>query len=263
MGPSPLSLLGAGVLLAVMVCGLTSLGGHTSPAKFRGQHWSAPSFRPPFIRPMFLGLRGPSHGNLPPRQSYRRFEPPTSHGCDHRWLIRRVHKARVVYDSKWLQVEEHLVLGEDNVTARPWVWANYPDQVNILPEVGGEYWVFRQRKYGLEGESLAVVGGLIEPGETPETAARRELREEMRLETPDLVFLGRFRTDANRGMGWCSTFLARRCVPAAAAPRSDDVERQTLRRLSRRDLCRALLRGAFAEVKWANTVALSLLALDP
>eukprot|EP00668_Euglena_longa_P002220 GGOE01002565.1.p2 GENE.GGOE01002565.1~~GGOE01002565.1.p2 ORF type:complete len:231 (-),score=70.47 GGOE01002565.1:234-926(-) len=194
-------------------------------------------------------LAGPAPRPLP------RFRGP-------RWRTPQTLQARVVYDSAREQVEEHTVRTEDNRTVSGWVWNNYPDQVNVLVEKDGSFLVFRQRKYGLERESLAVVGGMIEAGESPEQAAQRELLEEMGLETPELVPLGRYRTDVNRGMGWCSCFLARRCVPSAQRRPSDDLERQTLQWLSRRELRAELLRGGFAEVKWAATVALSLLTID-
>eukprot|EP00667_Euglena_gracilis_P020337 EG_transcript_21994 len=180
-----------------------------------------------------------------------------------RWRTAQTVGTRVVYDSVRELVEEHTVRTEDNKTVTGWVWNNYADQVNILVEQDGAFLVFRQRKYGLEGESLAVVGGMIEAGESAEQAAHRELLEEMGLETAELVPLGRYRTDVNRGMGWCSCFLARRCAAAVQRRASDDLERQTLRRLSRQQLRAELLRGGFAEVKWAATVALSLLTLEP
>lgn len=63
------------------------------------------------------------------------------------------------------------------------------------------FFVFTQSKYALEGRiSKAIIGGIIEPGEDPENAARREVEEEMGLQCLKLNFLGRFRTDVNRGM---------------------------------------------------------------
>ena len=114
----------------------------------------------------------------------------------------------------------------------------------------------------MDGETLAVIGGIIEPGETAEQAARRELLEEMQLETSDLVFLGRYRTDVNRGMGWCSCFVARGCVASKKFKASDDLEKQTVVRYSARALRDMLFRGAFKEVKWANTVAMGLLLAE-
>ena len=52
-------------------------------------------------------------------------------------------------------------------------------------------------------------------------------------------------------------------VPVAAGTRqvSDDAERQDKVELSQEELLEAVLAGAFAEVKWTATVALSLLRL--
>lgn len=66
------------------------------------------------------------------------------------------------------------------------MWIDYHDSINVVVQdetkEGGErrFLVFEQTKYALEGRSsLAIIGGIIEPGEDPETAARREVEEEM------------------------------------------------------------------------------------
>jgi 8-oxo-dGTP pyrophosphatase MutT (NUDIX family) len=99
------------------------------------------------------------------------------------------------------------------------------DRVNVLAEIGGDehtvgdFQVVRQKKYALETTSLAVVGGIVEQGDADvESAARRELREELGLVTEKLVPLGRYRTDSNRGAGWVNSFLARNCEPAPPKP---------------------------------------------
>ena len=62
-----------------------------------------------------------------------------------------------------------------------------------------QFLIFRQTKYALEGrQSYAIVGGIIEPGEKAVDAAQREVHEELGL-LCDTTFLGRFRTDVNRG----------------------------------------------------------------
>lgn len=81
--------------------------------------------------------------------------------------------------------------------------------------------VFLQEKYGYEGRSLAVVGGAIEKGEAIENAARRELEEELDLHHCETFErLGTHRTDVNRGGGFVSAFLARRCDSHSAAAAS-------------------------------------------
>ena len=62
-----------------------------------------------------------------------------------------------------------------------------------------------------QGAYLAIIGGIIEPGEDPKVAAVREVKEEMGIECRDLIPLGRYRTDVNRGMGWVNSFVAVNC----------------------------------------------------
>ena len=124
------------------------------------------------------------------------------------------------------------------------------------------YLVFEQSKYGIEGTSLAVVGGLTEfTDTTPLAAAQRELNEEMGREAGSMVPLGCYRTDVNRGGGYVCSFLALDTVPAPPERRlsSDDLEPQDVVALTRAELQEALLASRFKEVKWSNTVALALL----
>src|SRR6266542_1964870 len=52
----------------------------------------------------------------------------------------------------------------------------------VLPlDEHGYVHLVREYKYALGAESLEVVSGSIEPGESPEQAARRELEEELGL----------------------------------------------------------------------------------
>lgn len=110
----------------------------------------------------------------------------------------------------------------------------------------------------------ATVGGHIEMArrELPLDAAKRELLEETGLESPDWVFLGTYRTTANRGAGSCSCYLASNAHKAAAGAVSDEVERQQLLWMSESELRKAVLDGKFLEVKWSATVALALLRLE-
>lgn len=143
-------------------------------------------------------------------------------------------------------------------------------KVNILveelqPDGSPRYLVFEQSKYGLDGSSLAVVGGLIDERDTdPAAAAARELLEETGRKAAALVPLGRFRADCNRGGGYVSAFLARNTVlvPPAERALSDDLEPQAVVMLSASELRAALVAGRFQEVKWSNTVALGLLAAE-
>jgi 8-oxo-dGTP pyrophosphatase MutT (NUDIX family) len=188
-------------------------------------------------------------------------------------------------ESKFLKVQQHSVRmpnDESGSIIPDWIWIDYHDRINVLVEAekkSGDkephFLVFEQTKYALEGRmSLAIVGGIIEPHEEPEQAARREIEEEMGgLQCQDFHFLGRFRTDVNRGMGWTNTFLAANCRKAEPRAVTDqhqnqekeeevgvaDTERQDLRRISLNDLRQAAIAGKFLEIQWTATIALALL----
>ena len=117
-------------------------------------------------------------------------------------------------------------------------------------------------KYGLPGESLAAIGGLVNPGETPSAAAERELAEEVGLRAGQMIALGAYRTDVNRGGGFVHAFLALDCVPTSKLASHDDLERQTLVRLTEEELLTRTLANEVLEVKWTATFLLGLQKLQ-
>jgi len=201
--------------------------------------------------------------------------------------------------------------------------------------VEGKFVVFNQRKYAIPGETLSPVGGFIDQGESPLTAARREVLEELGLgskkslekvtnainsdwmsrsnnkqkdeneknevsaeevkkailktaippdydpttslpdgQVPraesdsDWIFLGRYRTAANRGGGFLYSYLLKNAVPLVTGggtleySGSGDDEQQQILYLNEVELVEAVSYGRFQEVKWAATFALSLLHLN-
>ncbi|HUV90584.1 MAG TPA: NUDIX hydrolase [Anaerolineae bacterium] len=170
---------------------------------------------------------------------------------------------QVILDhSKYLVVENHAVELSDGRVISDWPWVITPDYINVVPVTEhGEFLCFRQTKYGVDGPSLAPVGGYLEPGEEPLAAAQRELLEEMGYQALEWTGLGHYRVDGNRGAGMAHFFLARgaRCV---AEPDADDLEEQELLRLSRSQVRAALAAGEFKSLPWMAVVALALLTME-
>jgi len=159
---------------------------------------------------------------------------------------------------KFLVVENHAVELPDGRVISDWPWLITPDYVNVLAVTEEDAFLcFRQTKYGIDGTSLAPVGGYLEPGEDPLAGAKRELFEETGHEAPDWIRLGRYRVDGNRGAGIAHLFLARGARRTADTT-SDDLEEQHLLSLSRAEIEAALAAGEFKVLAWAAVVALAL-----
>lgn len=175
----------------------------------------------------------------------------------------RTLQREVVYrQGKWLTVEEHTVALPDGRRIENWSWVDTPDFVNVaLITRDGQFVLFRQRKYAIDGVSLAPVGGYIEPGEEPLVAAKREVLEETGYEALRWVPLGTYRVDANRGAGQAHLFLALDAY-AVTEPDADDLEEQQLLLLSGDEVRAAVQRGEFMVLPWAALMALALLHLD-
>ena len=168
----------------------------------------------------------------------------------------------ILNHSRFLVVEEHTIELPDGRVISDWPWIISPDYVIVLAVTeDGEFLCFRQTKYGVDGTSLAPVGGYLEPGEDPLTAAQRELLEETGCEAPDWINLGQYRVGGNHGAGMAYLFLARGARRVAEI-NSDDLEEQELFPLTRSEIEAALAAGEFKVLAWTTAVALALLCLD-
>jgi ADP-ribose pyrophosphatase len=163
---------------------------------------------------------------------------------------------------QFLTVEEHTVQLPDGRVIDDWPWVITPDYVNIVAVTDHDELIcLRQTKYAVAGVSLAVVGGYLEPGEHPLTAAQRELLEETGYQAAEWINLGQYAVDGNRGAGTAHVFLALD-ARRVAEPEADDLEDQELVLLYRADAEVALLAGKFRVLPWANSVGLALLYLS-
>jgi ADP-ribose pyrophosphatase len=164
--------------------------------------------------------------------------------------------------NKFLKVESHTVELPDGQIIEDWGWIVIPNYINVLPmTTDGDFLLFRQVKYGLEGVSLAPVGGYIESSEDPLLAAKRELIEETGYSAREWVHLGTFRTAPNRGVGMGHLYLALGAIYVDEA-HSDDLEEQELVRLSVVQLRKALFAGDIKAMSWTACVSLALHYLE-
>jgi ADP-ribose pyrophosphatase len=158
----------------------------------------------------------------------------------------------------FLKVESHTVQLPDGQIIHDWPWIITPDYVNILVEtIEGNYLIFRQTKYSVDGPTLAPMGGYLKAGEDPLEGAKREVLEETGYQSNEWIHLGSYRVDANRGIATAHLYLAR-MARRTTDPDSDDLEEQHLIHFTRSELVTALEAGEFKILSWAMVVALGL-----
>ncbi|MDF1569017.1 MAG: NUDIX hydrolase [Spirochaetaceae bacterium] len=76
----------------------------------------------------------------------------------------------------------------------PFISVDAPDWVTVIPEMPGsngpEFLVVKQYRHGTERVGVEFPAGVIDPGESPETAAGRELLEETGYKASELIRIG-------------------------------------------------------------------------
>lgn len=101
---------------------------------------------------------------------------------------------------------------------------NSPDFVNVVALTErGECVLVEQWRHGAQAVTLEIPGGLVDAGESPETAARRELLEETGFSASQWLQVGQCLPNAAIQTNRCTTFLALGAT-RVADPSFDDTE---------------------------------------
>jgi ADP-ribose pyrophosphatase len=164
--------------------------------------------------------------------------------------------SQAVFDGRIVRVRVDTVAMPNGVQATREVVDHKPAVVIVPIDDAGNVVLVRQWRYPIEQALLEAPAGILEPPETPDECAQRELGEETGLASMNLRALGGFWSSP----GFCNEFiyayLAKDLVPSTLRPDVDEninVERLPLSRIPR------LIR--LGEIQDAKTIAALLMAL--
>jgi ADP-ribose pyrophosphatase len=119
-----------------------------------------------------------------------------------------VKASRLMYRNDFIEVIEDDVLQPDGESGS-YATVRMKAGVSVLPFDRGEVHLIRQFRYALGRESLEVISGALEEGESPADSARRELQEESGIIAGELIELGRIDIDTSIVNSPAHHFLAR------------------------------------------------------
>ena len=141
----------------------------------------------------------------------------------------------------------------------PYYVVERPDAAIIFPLTGeGEAVLVRQYRPPLERMELGLPAGLVEEGERPEAAARRELLEETGYSGGEWEPLGALASSPSLKDNWAYLFLARG-VEEVAPPDPDEHELVETVRVPNGELLGLIRAG---EIVSSSGVAAVMLALE-
>jgi ADP-ribose pyrophosphatase len=173
----------------------------------------------------------------------------------------KIVSRKVLHTSPWMQLIEKEVKFSPAGKVESFYCLTQEAYVGILTQTAeGLIPLVRQYRPCVEDYTWEFPGGTLDPGETAEEAARRELLEEAGLEVLELRYLGNFYPDTGRLQLDSHAFYARTTV---ADKNFIPEEGMAIQYVSPKELRQMMLAGTFRhQLHWAIYAAVLLHGID-
>ena len=163
--------------------------------------------------------------------------------------------SRIIYGGKKATLRlDTIELGGGNTSIREIV--EHPGVVAVVPiDSDGNVVLVRQYRLAAEAALLEIPAGVMDPGETPEKAAQRELAEEIGMRAGRLTPLAGFFVSPGISTEFIHLFLGEDLAPAEAE--ADEDEDIVIRRLVLSDAVDLIATGEICDAKTVTGLLLA------
>ena len=121
-----------------------------------------------------------------------------------------VKQRRYLLERPWITLREDHVLLPNGAEMEEFHVIEYPNwAATVCLDTTGNLIMVEQYRHGIQRSSIELPAGVIEPGEPPLDAAKRELLEETGFASSNWVSLGRCSTDPSNHSNYAYLFVAR------------------------------------------------------
>lgn len=141
-----------------------------------------------------------------------------------------------LFQTKILSVNEIVSVSPENESGK-FVVLDAPDWCVVIPELGDDFLMVKQWRHGENHLSVEFPGGVIEKGESPEAAAKRELLEETGYKAENLISLGKANPNPAFMSNHIHFFLAKN-LAATGTQHLDKDEYVNYMKISKTEVCK-------------------------